>query len=99
MCPDRFAVASVVGMVLNERLIRRLCPTCHGEGCESCLRTGYKGRVPLVECVKMDEPKRESLRLNELAAIAPSGSLEGAGRALVERGITNDAELRRILGT
>ena len=99
MCPDRFAVASVVGLVLNQRLIRRLCPACHGEGCESCLRTGYKGRTPLVECVKVDEPMRERLRTHELTTIAPSGSLEAAGRELVERGITNDAELRRILGT
>ncbi len=35
MCPDRFAVASVVGLVLNQRLIRRLCPNCHGDGCGS----------------------------------------------------------------
>ena len=98
MCPDHFAIASVVGLVLNQRLIRRLCPTCRGDGCESCLRTGYKGRTPLVECVKMDEPMRERLRTHELAALAPSCSLEAAGRALVERGITNDAELRRVLG-
>jgi general secretion pathway protein E len=98
MCPDHFAIASVVGLVLNQRLIRRLCPACRGDGCESCLRTGYKGRTPLVECVKMDEPMRERLRTHELAAIAPSGSLEAAGRGLVERGLTNDAELRRVLG-
>jgi len=98
MCPDRFTVASVVGLVLNQRLIRRLCPACHGDGCESCLRTGYKGRAPLIEWLKMDEPTRERLRTHELAAIAPSGSLEAAGRALVEKRATNDAELRRILG-
>ena len=99
MCPDRFAVASVVGLVLNQRLIRRLCPTCRGDGCESCLRTGYLGRAPLSEWVKPDEPLREQLRSHDTAMIAPSVSLETAGRALVERGITNDAELRRVLGT
>jgi len=99
MCPDRFAVASVVGLVLNQRLIRRLCPTCHGDGCESCLRTGYKGRAPLIEWVKLDEPQRERLRNHDVTAIASSGSLQATGRALVERGITNDAELRRVLGT
>ena len=99
MCPDRFAVASVVGLVLNQRLIRRLCPTCHGDGCESCLRTGYKGRAPLAEWVKMDEPMRERLRTQDASAIAPSNSLEAAGRAFVERGLTNHAELRRVLGT
>ena len=99
MCPDRFAVASVIGLVLNQRLIRRLCPSCHGDGCEACLQTGYKGRAPLIESIKIDEPARERLRTHELTAIAPSISLEAAGRALVERGITNDAELRRVLGT
>ena len=95
MCPDRFAIASVVGLVINQRLIRRFCPTCHGDGCESCLRTGYKGRAPLLEWVK---PARERLRNQDTSAIAPSISLEAAGRALVERGLTNDAELRRVLG-
>jgi general secretion pathway protein E len=98
MCPDRFAIASVVGLVINQRLIRRFCLTCHGVGCESCLRTGYKGRAPLLEWVKPDEPMRERLRNQDTAAIAPSISLEAAGRALVERGSTNDAELRRVLG-
>jgi len=98
MCPDRFAIASVVGLVINQRLIRRFCPTCHGEGCESCLRTGYKGRAPLLEWVKPDEPMRERLRNQDTSAIAPAISLEAAGRALVERGSTNDAELRRVLG-
>jgi type II secretory ATPase GspE/PulE/Tfp pilus assembly ATPase PilB-like protein len=99
MCPDRFAVASVVGLVLNQRLIRRLCPACHGDGCEGCLRTGYKGRAPLTEWVKPDESMRERLRNQDTTTIAPSLSLETSGRALVERGVTNDAELRRILGT
>jgi type II secretory ATPase GspE/PulE/Tfp pilus assembly ATPase PilB-like protein len=98
MCPDRFAIASVVGLVINQRLIRRFCPTCHGDGCESCLRTGYKGRAPLLEWVKPDEPMRERLRNQDTTAIAPSVSLEAAGRALVERGSTSDAELRRVLG-
>lgn len=99
MCPDRFAVASVVGLVLNQRLIRRLCPTCRGDGCESCLRTGYSGRAPLSEWVKPDEPLRERLRNHDTAAISPTISLETTGRSFVERGITNDAELRRVLGT
>jgi general secretion pathway protein E len=98
MCPDRFAVASVVGLVINQRLIRRFCPACHGDGCESCLRTGYKGRAPLLEWVKPDELVRERLRNQDTTVIAPSISLEAAGRVLVERGLTNDAELRRVLG-
>jgi len=99
MCPDQFAVASVVGLVLNQRLIRRVCPACHGDRCEACLNTGHKGRAPLVEWVKVDESLREHLRTRGAAAVTLSGSLETAARVMVERGITNDVELRRVLGT
>src|SRR5580698_8386248 len=49
MCGDFSAVAGAVELVLNQRLIRRLCQACGGGGCERCLQTGYCGRMPLVE--------------------------------------------------
>src|ERR1039457_3952536 len=55
MCADHSAVASAVELVLNQRLIRKVCAACDGSGCETCLRTGYCGRVPLVEWLRMDE--------------------------------------------
>jgi peroxiredoxin len=36
MCADHSAVASAVELVLNQRLIRKLCSACDGAGCE-CL--------------------------------------------------------------
>ena len=55
MCADHSAVASAVELVLNQRLIRKVCAACDGSGCETCLRTGYCGRVPLVEWLRVDE--------------------------------------------
>ena len=98
MCSDRFAVASALGLVLNQRLVRRLCSACRGDGCESCLRTGYKGRAPLAEWVRVDDVLRERLRAQGAAAIAGFGSLEAAARALAESGVTDERELRRVLG-
>ena len=95
---NRFAVVSVLGLALNQRLVRRICDICRGEGCESCLKTGYKGRVPLVEWVKVDEPLRSRLQTNGAAAVTPSESLETAARELVRRGLTDKAEIRRVLG-
>src|SRR6185295_12622100 len=43
MCADHSAVASAVELVLNQRLIRRVCRLCRGEGCTACLKTGYQG--------------------------------------------------------
>ena len=98
MCSDHSAVASAVELVLNQRLIRRLCPACDGEGCELCLQTGYGGRVPLVEWLRVNDKMREHIRQRELSALAPAQTLEASGRALVNVGITNDAEFRRVFG-
>src|SRR4029077_4257144 len=46
LCPDAYAVSSAVGLVMNQRLIRRLCQACRGMGCAACLKTGYRGRAP-----------------------------------------------------
>jgi type II secretory ATPase GspE/PulE/Tfp pilus assembly ATPase PilB-like protein len=85
MCPDQHAVMSVVEMVVNQRLVRRFCSGCAGKGCAACLQTGYKGCVPLVEWVRGKERTTET-------------SLEDAGRDLVAAGVTNNAEIRRVLG-
>jgi len=98
MCADHSAVASATELVLNQRLIRKVCPACEGVGCETCLRTGYAGRVPLVEWLKVNEPMRDQIRRRELASIKPAQTLEASARSLVNQGTTNEAEFRRIFG-
>jgi type II secretory ATPase GspE/PulE/Tfp pilus assembly ATPase PilB-like protein len=98
MCADHSAVASAVEMVLNQRLIRKVCAACDGSGCESCLRTGYCGRVPLVEWLRVDEKMREQIRRRELSAIAPMQTLEASARLLVKQGVTNETEFKRVFG-
>jgi general secretion pathway protein E len=129
MCNDHSAVASAVDLVLNQRLIRKVCETCGGSGCEKCLQTGYNGRVPLMEWLRADqavvaqasslcdskadktktethsqdacattETVRDLVRRRELSAIVPAQTLEASARALVNQGVTNDAEINRIFG-
>ncbi len=58
---------------MNQRLIRKVCASCDGAGCETCLRTGYQGRVPLVEHgLRVDETVREQLRRRETASLTPN---------------------------
>ncbi len=99
MCPDRSAAASAVELVLNQRLMRKVCPACDGGGCEACLRTGYAGRVPLVEWLRVNDTVREQIRRNEISAITPAQTLEAAARTLVNQGVTNDTEFKRIFGS
>ena len=98
MCADHSAVASAVELVLNQRLIRKVCSACDGSGCETCLHTGYQGRVPLVEWLRVDEKMREQVRRRELSAIVPMQTLEASARSLVNQGVTNETEFKRIFG-
>jgi len=95
MCRDHYAVGSAVEFVLNQRLIRRLCRQCSGIGCKSCLQTGYRGRAPVVEWLRLDDALRRKVREAGLTALGPAKSLEAAARALCEQGVTNRAELDR----
>jgi type II secretory ATPase GspE/PulE/Tfp pilus assembly ATPase PilB-like protein len=98
MCADHSAVATAAEMILNQRLIRRLCPGCQGKGCEICLRTGYQGRAPVLEWLRVDDAMRARIRRGELTAIAPLRALEESARELLQRGLSNEAEYRRVFG-
>lgn len=98
LCPDRSAVAAGIELVLNQRLVRRLCPACAGRGCKDCLGTGYRGRVALVESFRVDPAARRLVAAGQIESLSASPSLEEGARALVEKGLTNPAEIERVLG-
>ncbi|BCU82337.1 hypothetical protein JIR001_21200 [Polycladomyces abyssicola] len=51
--PYRVA-ATLIGAVA-QRLVRRVCGSCVGEGCPDCQQTGYHGRTGVFEVVTVDE--------------------------------------------
>lgn len=111
LCADHSAVAASVELVLNQRLVRRLCPQCSSpsdvtrpaashpaQGCRSCLNTGYRGRVPLVEGLRLDAPLRRLLAAHDLTRLTAAPTLADSARALIQSGLTDDAEIGRVLG-
>lgn len=98
MCPDHSAVASSVELVLNQRLLRRLCRDCSGKGCAGCLATGYRGRIPLVEWLRVDDPARRRMGAGDVAGLTAHPSLADHAQALVHAGLTNQDEVERVLG-
>lgn len=99
LCPDHSAVASAIELVVNQRLIRRVCRECKGAGCEeACLGTGYHGRAPLVEWLKIDQDLRSAFRRQHFDKLAPHQSLETSARELLRQGVTNEAEYERTFG-
>ncbi|MBI2927216.1 MAG: type II/IV secretion system protein [Verrucomicrobia bacterium] len=96
MCADLYAVVSSAELVLNQRLVRRLCAACGGDGCEACLHTGYKGRVPVVEWCKLTDTLRQQISAQGPDVIQPQRPLAAAARQLVHDRVTNEAEYRRL---
>ena len=97
MCDDNYAVASAVEMVINQRLIRKLCDNCSGKGCEACLNTGYRGRVPLIETLRADKATRDAVRRGDAQGIKTVNPLSVAARELLKTGFVNENEIARVV--
>jgi type II secretory ATPase GspE/PulE/Tfp pilus assembly ATPase PilB-like protein len=99
LCKDHSAVASSVALVLNQRLLRHRCAECAGKGCPACLQTGYRGRLPLVEWLRLNDSLRRRITDHDLDGLTAHPALAESARALVQTGATTEAEVARILGT
>lgn len=95
MCPDHSALPALE-LILNQRLVRRVCGSCGGTGCGACLHTGYRGRAPVVEWFRVDDAVRGQIRAQGAAPIQPAISIESAAKKLVEQHITNSREYERL---
>ena len=98
MCTDHSAVASSLELVLNQRLLRRRCTECSGKGCPACLATGYRGRLPLVEWLRLNVSLRRRIAARDLDGLTARPALADSARALVQANLTDDAEVARVLG-
>ena len=99
MCPDNYAVLSSLALVANQRLVRRLCRNCEGQGCGDCLESGYRDRVPIMEWAKLDDKIRDRIRRNGPPELKPSVSMRDFARTLVTEGVTDQAEIERAIGS
>jgi len=98
LCRDHSAIAASVELVLNQRLLRRICPKCGGARCANCLDTGYHGRLPFVESLRLNEALRRQVALHQLEHLVAHPSLADAACSLVQAGLTNQPEVERVLG-
>ena len=103
---ENFLVSSALFGVLSQRLVRKICPVCHGEKqetkCKKCNGTGYKGRSGIFELLFMNDELRaavnrnaSSSELEEIAVRHGMITLQQDGEAKVAAGITTQEELNR----
>ncbi len=98
LCEDFSAVTASLELVLNQRLLRRQCSACAGKGCAACLSTGYRGRVPLVELLRFTDELRRRFAARDLDGLSARPALLERARELIRSGLTNEAEVARVLG-
>jgi type II secretory ATPase GspE/PulE/Tfp pilus assembly ATPase PilB-like protein len=108
---EGFLISSSLVGVLSQRLVRKICPNCKGQGsdytmtgnkCKHCGGSGYRGRMGIFEFLKIDDEIRSSIAKSsssaEIAAIARKNGmipLIEDGREKVAGGLTTEAELLR----
>jgi type II secretory ATPase GspE/PulE/Tfp pilus assembly ATPase PilB-like protein len=111
---EPYQVTSSIWGVINQRLVRRLCPSCKRKtdaglyepvGCDRCLGTGFKGRVLVAEAIQLDSSLRKAIlsradadQLQALLGGKGHRTLAEDGRRLVEEGQTTEDELAKVVG-
>ena len=101
-------LSETLNLIVSQKLVRRLCrhhrieKNCRNcRNCRNCKGTGYHGRIPLYEILKLDQNLRERIRknvsgpalLDEVERVYFRGMKETAG-LLLEQRITDTKELR-----
>lgn len=87
---EPYLLGAVLRGVLAQRLVRRLCTHCRGNGCERCSDSGYAGRVAIGELLQLDAELSESLTQSLALAPVQQERLRQAGY----RPLRDDAEDR-----
>jgi general secretion pathway protein E len=100
---EPFLLSSSLLGVLAQRLLRKLCTSCQGEGCASCGQTGYSGRSGVFELLVTDDAIRAQIHNRASEADIRQAALSGGmalmredGERLVQMGITSREELIRV---
>jgi general secretion pathway protein E len=100
---EPFLLSSSLLGVLAQRLVRRLCTACKGEGCDRCAHTGYQGRMGIFELLQVDDAMRALIHNRASESEIRSAALAGGmqlmredGERLVKAGITSLEEVVRV---
>lgn len=99
---EQYLIPTVLRAAFAQRLLRKICTICAGEGCRECQSTGYRGRTVISEGFLMDE-KLEEMILDQkkplelkryLKKVGIIDLAESAGEK-VKSGITDIREVLR----
>ncbi len=109
---ESFLISSALLGVASQRLVRRICPECHGSGripkqedkrCRNCLGSGYRGRVAIFELMIINDELRTAINshkdtteITNISRRSGMRTLKEDGDLKVRSGLTTAAEVSRV---
>lgn len=100
---EPFLLSSSLLGVLAQRLVRKLCTNCKGQGCSGCAQMGYGGRTGVFELMTTSPELRALIHrhaseaeLREEAQRCGMVLMRQDGQRLVDSGVTSAEELMRV---
>lgn len=100
---EPFLISSSLLGVLAQRLVRKTCQTCSGNGCELCNNMGYRGRIGLFELLTVREETRSLIQIQSNSSTIKVNAKQNGmielredGKAKVAAGLTTFEEVYRV---
>jgi general secretion pathway protein E len=103
---EPYLISSCCLGVIAQRLVRQICPACHGKkspSCPSCLGSGFFGRHGMYELMTMTPSLKKQIAktpeaslLKEIAISEGMQLLAHHGEELVKQKITSSEEIWRV---
>jgi type II secretory ATPase GspE/PulE/Tfp pilus assembly ATPase PilB-like protein len=102
---EPYLLAGSINLIIGQRLVRRVCPTCRGKdaNCPTCLGVKYKGRIPIIEALKPSEEFNTLIgrkaTIDEFERKAKALGMETMledGLSKIAAGLTTQEEVERV---
>lgn len=89
--------------IISQRLVRRVCAHCKGQGCLSCANSGFKGRTVVAEILVIDDMVREILAQTTdrgflTSHLATFYDMRQDAKRCESQGLTAFSEIERVFG-
>ena len=97
---EGFLISSALLAVASQRLVRRICPECHGKGwigdptpeeprgkrCRNCMGSGYRGRIAIFELMVINDELRAAINSRQDTSVLNQIAKKNGMRSLKEDG-------------
>ncbi len=100
---EPYLLAGSINLIIGQRLVRTICKKCFGKGCEVCRKTGFRGRIAIVEAIvpgaEIENLIRQKAALRtfeETAHKLGMRTMYEDGMDKVSKGLTTKEEVERI---